>query len=189
MTTADVFRRVIAALEAAGIPYMLTGSFASSYHGAPRATQDVDMVIVAGREELRALIRQLSPGDFYADERAALEAHDFHGQFNLIDLATGWKIDLIVRKDRPFSREEFERRVVVDYDGVPVSIATPEDVVIAKLEWAQMGASRRQTEDAARLLRVRWADLDRTYIAKWVHALGLGERWKAALNAAAVSED
>lgn len=38
-------RRVLKALESAGVPYMLTGSFASSFHGAPRTTQDVDIVI------------------------------------------------------------------------------------------------------------------------------------------------
>jgi len=42
MTTEDIFRRIAAALAEAGIPYMLTGSFASSYHGIPRATQDID---------------------------------------------------------------------------------------------------------------------------------------------------
>jgi hypothetical protein len=37
---AEIFRRLVDVLEACGIPYMLTGSFASSYYGAPRGTQD-----------------------------------------------------------------------------------------------------------------------------------------------------
>jgi len=45
LTAANIFQRIVAALEQAGIPYMLTGSFASSFHGTPRATQDIDFVI------------------------------------------------------------------------------------------------------------------------------------------------
>jgi hypothetical protein len=46
LTTGILFSRVIGALDRAGIRYMLTGSFASSYHGSPRATQDIDIVRV-----------------------------------------------------------------------------------------------------------------------------------------------
>jgi len=35
----------------------------------------------------------------------------------VIDLASGWKIDLIIRKLRPFSEEEFRRRQQVNLDG------------------------------------------------------------------------
>ena len=52
---ADAFRRVVAALERQAIPFMLTGSFASSFHGVPRATQDIDLVIAPNGEQLRGL--------------------------------------------------------------------------------------------------------------------------------------
>ena len=65
MTAPDVFRRVVRTLEAAGIPYMLTGSFASAYHGVPRATQDIDLVIAPSREQLRDLARARGGEEFY----------------------------------------------------------------------------------------------------------------------------
>jgi hypothetical protein len=184
MTANDVFRRVVGALEQVGIPYMLTGSFASSYHGAPRATQDIDVVVAATPAQLRALVALLPPTDYYVDEGAAMQAQRDEGQFNIIDLATGWKVDLIVRKARPFSLEEFERREVVDFQGMPLAIATIEDVLIAKLEWAKLGQSQRQIEDAARLLRIRADELDREYLARWIARLGLQEQWAAACRAA-----
>jgi len=49
----DVLRNVRAALEDANISYMVTGSFASSVHGVPRATNDIDIVIEPTREQLR----------------------------------------------------------------------------------------------------------------------------------------
>jgi hypothetical protein len=46
--------RLVAMLDAAGMPHMLTGSFASAFHGTPRATQDIDFVIDATRVALDA---------------------------------------------------------------------------------------------------------------------------------------
>src|SRR5215211_4404902 len=176
----DIFRRVIGALEQAEIPYMLTGSFASSYHGSPRATQDIDVVISATPRQLRRLVELFPRENYYVDEGAALEAHRTQGQFNVIDLATGWKVDLIIQKARPFSREEFDRRAIGDLGGVQLAIATAEDVLIAKLEWAKLGGSQRQIEDAASILRIRSGELDRRYLAKWVRQLGLDEQWQQA---------
>jgi hypothetical protein len=83
------------------------------------------------------------------EERTALEAWADESQFNAIDRDAGWKIDLIMRRSRPFSLAEFERRLPITFDGVDLFVASAEDVVIAKLEWAKVGESRRQIEDAA----------------------------------------
>jgi len=61
MIAADLFGRMVARLEAAGIPYMLTGSFASAYHGRPRATHGIDFVIAPSPDQIRTLIRALPP--------------------------------------------------------------------------------------------------------------------------------
>lgn len=89
---------------------MLTGSFASSAHGHIRATRDIDFVIEADADRLRVFARSLPSDQYYVDEHAALQALKEAGQFNVIDLATGWKVDLIIRKTRQFSVEEFARR-------------------------------------------------------------------------------
>lgn len=184
MTVIDVFQRLIGALENVQIPYMLTGSFASAYYGTARATQDIDLVIAPTADQLRALVRILPSAEYYIDEGAALEAVRHRSQFNIIDLASGWKIDLIVCQERPFSLGEFARRRNVDFAGMRLTIATAEDVAIAKLEWAKLGESQRQIEDVAGILRLRAADLDVNYIEAWVSKLGLKEQWSAALRAA-----
>lgn len=186
MTAGGVVERVLAALESAGIPCMLTGSFASSYHGAPRATQDIDLVIAPHSEQIRAFVRLLPREEFYADEGAATEAVRHEGQFNVIHLRTGWKVDLIIRKSRPFSREEFRRKIPAEVEGVELPVATPEDVVIAKMEWACLGESARQIEDAAKMLRVRARQMDWAYLEDWVRELKLEEQWEAVRKAAGV---
>jgi hypothetical protein len=179
---------MIGILETAGIPYMLTGSFASSYHGLPRATQDIDFVISPTSDQIRALVRTLPPDEYYIDEKAALDALGQEGQFNVIDLTTGWKVDFIIRKTRPFSRLEFERRGEIEFQGMSVTVATAEDIVIAKLEWAKLGQSQRQIEDASGVLKMRAEELDFEYLREWVEKLHLAEQWKEARRLAAVDE-
>ncbi len=187
MTTTDVFRRITSALDQAGISYMLTGSFASAYYGAPRTTQDVDMVIAPNANQVRSFIRLLPPGEYYVDVDAALEALERHSMFNVVDLTTGWKIDLIICRPRPFSQEEFRRRTQAAFQETTLYIATAEDVVIAKIEWAKLAQSQRQLEDVVRILTVRGASLDRAYVQRWVAELHLLPEWEAVLRMASAS--
>ena len=168
MSASEVLRRITTALDRAGIAYMLTGSFASAHYGAPRSTLDIDIVIAASPAQLRTFIQSLPSTEYYADLDTALEAHKRQSLFNLIDLATGWKIDLIIRKSRAFSLEEFDRRQLVTVQGLPLFVASAEDVVIAKAEWSKLAQSQRQIEDAAAILRLRWPVLDRSYLEKWI---------------------
>jgi len=188
MTAGEVFRRLTSALAKAGIPYMLSGSFANSYYGATRSTQGIDLVIDATTAQLEMLIQQLPAEHYYVDLSAALEAHRRKSLFNVIDLATGWKIDLIIRKARAFSEEEFGRRRQIDLQGIPIFVASPEDVVLSKLEWGRLSQFQRQIEDAVAILRLRWESLDREYLKKWIEDLHLSTEWNSALEKANRSE-
>jgi hypothetical protein len=188
MTAGDVFQRLTTALERAGIPYMLSGSFASAYHGAARSTQDIDLVIEAAPAQLQDLAQQLPHETYYMDVAVALEAHKQRSMFNIIDLTTGWKIDLIIRKNRAFSEEEFRRRRKVNLHGVPIFVATAEDVIISKLEWSKISQSQRQLEDVAAVFLSRRDSLDRGYLQKWIVNLQLEAEWKTALERAGLSE-
>jgi hypothetical protein len=171
--------RLAVKLADAGVPYMVVGSFASSFHGVPRSSQDLDLVIDPNPMSLRRFLDSLPPTDYYADVDSAREALRERGQFNVIDMATAWKADLIVRKARPFSEEELRRRAEGDILGARVPVASPEDTLIAKLEWAkQGGGSELQLRDATGILAVRGEALDLAYIDHWVRGLALEELWE-----------
>lgn len=171
--------RLTVKLAAAGVPNMVVGSFASSFHGVPRSSQDLDLVIDPQPDSLRRFLADLPPADYYADGDAALDALHRRGQFNVIDMVTAWKADLIVRKARPFSVEEMRRRIEGDLLGAHVFVASAEDTLISKLEWAkQGGGSQLQLRDVSGILQLRGDDLDIVYIERWVAELGLGELWR-----------
>jgi len=175
-----VLRRITTALDVAGIAYMLTGSFASAHHGAPRSTLDLDIVVAASPEQIKKFIGALPANEYYADLNSALDARSRESLFNIIDSLTGWKIDFIFRKSRRFSQEEFQRRKTIEFQGLELFVATAEDIVIAKLEWAKLAQSYRQLEDVADILRVRAGTLDRPYLDKWVAELDLASEWQKA---------
>jgi hypothetical protein len=178
-------RRIIEALDACGIAHMLAGSFASTHHGVPRTTHDIDLVIDPTREALDRFALGLDTERFYVSVEAARKAWRRRGQFNVVDLSTGWKSDLILRKDRAFSREEFMRREQVSIFGVPVFVASAEDTILAKLEWARRGESERQLRDVVGVLEMQGALLDRSYIERWAAELGVEESWRRAQAEAA----
>ena len=55
--------------------------------------------------------------------------------------------------------------------------ASPEDLIVAKLEWGVASASNRQLDDVAALLRVGRGTLDLGHVTRWVEALGLQAAW------------
>lgn len=179
-TQADLLAAVADRLEKAQIPFMVVGAVAGSLHGEPRTTVDIDLVIDPSPASLRQFVDSLAPDDYYVDLGAAMEAMERRTAFNVIERATGWKVDLMVRRERPFSRTEFDRRITVTLFGRETPVATAEDTVIAKLEWAKAGESERQIRDVARILAVSGETLDSAYLARWIDELGLAGEWDQA---------
>jgi hypothetical protein len=176
----EFLRRVTAALDTNGVPYMLTGSLASSMYGIPRATNDIDIVIAPAREQLLSLVQLFQRLGLTVEPEAALAALRARSQFNVIDLPRGLKVDLIVRKERDFSLTEFDRRETHDVEEMSLTLATPEDVLIAKLEWSKIGDSERQLVDVAGILKMQRGTLDFAYIEHWVESLDLQRQWSIA---------
>lgn len=179
MTISDFMTRIVGILEDAGVPYMVTGSLAAAFYATPRATQDVDIVIDASLAELDEVVDQLLAEGFYVSPEAARSAHRTRGQFNAIDADRGWKVDLIFRKERPFSITEFSRRREASLLGIELTVTTLEDLLLAKLEWMALGGSELQRRDVDRLLEEAGDSLDLDYVEEWVGKLGLREAWDA----------
>jgi hypothetical protein len=180
VTAESLLRAIAAALRDAGIPFMLTGSNAAAYHGVARATMDIDLVIDPLPKQLESFVHRVEQDEMYVSRDAARDALANRTLFNVVDPASGWKVDLIVRKFRPFSDEEFRRRRPIDFLGVSVDVASLEDVVLSKLEWAKLGGSARQVEDVAKLVRLWRDDLDVEYVERWVSEMKLERQWQTA---------
>ena len=175
MTFRELLADVVARLSDADVPYLLTGSLASSYHGEPRATRDIDVVIDPDLRGLLRLVDGLLDGGFDVDRDAAVSSFTDRTQFNAIARDAS-KVDFMIRKDRPFSRQEFARRERADLLGTEGYVATAEDLLLAKLEWARLSDSERQVRDVAGIVPVT-TELDTVDVDRWAQDLGVSDLW------------
>ena len=131
--------------------------------------------------QLKAFLEQFPASDYATDPDDAFDALRRRTQFNVIDYATMWKVDLILRQYTPFDASRFARCSIVDIAGVRLQTASAEDILITKLWWAKLGESERQINDAAGILQVQHSSLDMEYVERWVAVLDLDEQWRATL--------
>jgi hypothetical protein len=178
LSLASFLALIVRTLNEADVPFMLTGSLAAAFYGAPRATQDMDVVIDSHPDRVERLVAGLRAAGLYVDLESALEALRTGGQFYSIDPSTGWKADLIFRRARAFSEAEFKRRQHRELLGIEVGLTTLEDLIIAKLEWSELGDSELQRRDIRELLEIAGDSIDRTYLDRWLGILGLQQAWE-----------
>ncbi|HZW10141.1 MAG TPA: hypothetical protein VFF69_09585 [Phycisphaerales bacterium] len=170
----DLLRHAVGALEAAGVPYMLTGSYASSLQGQPRATHDIDLVVELDASRVVSLLGAF-PDDRYYFSREAIAAavHD-RSMFNVLDTIEGDKIDFWLLTRDSFDQERFARRTAIPFEGRDLWVSTPEDTILMKLSWsAQSGGSERQVEDARHVYEVSRGTIDEAYLESWADRLGV----------------
>ena len=155
----EITRRIARVLEGLEIPYFVGGSLASSLHGIPRATQDVDIVADVKSEHVSSLVGALG-SDFYIDAEMIRNAVRRQASFNVIHLGTMFKVDIFVLKQDAASQEEMARRESFQVSDAPpqsLFLATAEDVILHKLYWYRLGGglSDRQWNDVLGVLRVQ----------------------------------
>lgn len=169
----EVLKIVTQRLQKGKIPYMITGSIATSFYAVPRMTRDIDIVIEIKTEDADRLLTFFEK-DFYIDRDSVIEAIDQKGMFNVIHNEYVLKIDFIVRKDSSHWKLEFERRRPIEIEGVPMWVVSPEDLILSKLFWAKDSLSEMQLGDVKNLLNMV-KDIDIRYVGQGIQSLGLEE--------------
>jgi hypothetical protein len=184
MELSELLERIGQAFDKLEIPYLVTGSMATISYGEPRFTNDIDVVARLTRDQVDDLCAAFPEDEFYLSRDAAFEAVDRRGQFNILHPKTGLKIDVMVADESEFNISRFSRRRMLETSPqVEISFASPEDVIIKKLQFFLEGGSEKHLRDIAGVLRVIGDDLDIGYIELWVRELDLGEIWAVVKNA------
>ncbi len=140
---AEALTRFVDAMDALGIDYMLTGSVAAAFYAPPRMTRDIDVVIDARASDARLLAKGLEE-EFVVDPDLVREAFDRRSMFNVLEPHSFAKVDVIIRNPIQDPDEVFVRRREFEVSGRTVKVISPEDLIIAKLNWARAGRSEMQ---------------------------------------------
>jgi len=166
----EVLRVVAGRLDGAGIQYMLTGSVAMAWYAQPRQTRDIDIVIDLPGSKVDALVKSFSD-DFYVDADVVRQEVRRLGMFNMVENDRVMKVDMILRKPNTYATAAFARRRRVELiPGLEICIISPEDLVLAKLQWAAEGESDLQLRDVRNLIRSVGA-MDSGYLSRWASTL------------------
>ena len=183
---------VFDAFDRLGIEYYVGGSLASSAYGVWRTTIDADVIADVQSSHVAPLVSALQ-ADYYIDAEMIRHAIARRSSFNVVHLATMFKVDVFILKETAFDRAMFERRrrepLGGSESGSPqdtVFVATPEDIVLHKLLWYRKGheVSERQWRDVLEVLRVQRGKLDRSYMEHWAKETGVADLLSKALEQA-----
>jgi hypothetical protein len=170
----DIVRDVSGRLEKAGLDYMLTGSMAMNYYAQPRMTRDIDVVVALQPSDIDKIIQHFHP-DYYVSREAIQSSLTHESIFNLIHQASVIKVDCIIRKRSLYRLAEFKRRQQIQIEDFSTWIASKEDLIISKLEWAKDSHSELQLRDVKNLVET---ECDTAYIERWTKELGLFKLWQ-----------
>ena len=185
--------RVARACERLGLRYLIGGSLASSYHGVPRSTNDADLLVELPGRCVAPLVADLA-ADFYVDADMIEDAIARGACFNVIHLATMFKVDVFVLTRDELHVQEMARRqqhAVADGSDERAYFASPEDTILQKLEWYRrgQGISDRQWRDVIGVLEVQGASLDLGYLRRWAAYLRVEELLSRAMAEAEIPFD
>ncbi|MBN1413896.1 MAG: hypothetical protein JW973_02245 [Bacteroidales bacterium] len=166
----DFLKEVVDLFGSSGIQYMLSGSLAFNLYAIPRSTRDIDVIADISLHDLDKFI-SLFHDRYYYSKPAIEDAIRRKGMFNVIDPASGYKLDVIVLGDQPYERQKFNRRRIIDMENRKIHVITSEDLVISKLIWIQQLDSELQKRDISQLMLKE--DIDVAYIHSWCNKLNL----------------
>ncbi|MFI5271739.1 MAG: hypothetical protein ACHQ4H_01730 [Ktedonobacterales bacterium] len=181
----DIFERL-------GIPYRIGRSLASSVYAVARATADVDIVAEIRPEQAVPLAQQLQSA-YYVDGQMILDAIRHWSSFNLVHLGTMLKVDVFVPQPRPYETAAAQRARDETLSEAPNArlyrVASPEDVILAKLEWYRLGGeiSDQQWRDIQGVMKVQTSALDLAYLRQWAVALDVADLLERALQQAGLA--
>ncbi|HMQ54345.1 MAG TPA: hypothetical protein PKD98_19875 [Anaerolineae bacterium] len=191
MSSSDLIqatRPLIQLLEQRAIRYYIGGSVASSAHGLPRTTIDVDIVVELKHTHVETIVKALQDS-FYIDADMIHAAIDNETSFNIVHLETFIKLDIFILKSNAYDQMIIQRAIEGtlapdDTDELIVRFSSPEDIVLHKLHWFRLGGqqSERQWGDVIGVLKVQLDKLDRDYMHQWARQLGVDDLLNRALD-------
>ena len=182
----DALNPLVEAFEELGIEYELGGSVASSVHGVPRSSLDIDILAALEPDQVAALVQKLA-GAYYVSSTRVADAVEREASFNVIHLETKFKVDIFIARSNEFRRCSLKRRKLEALtEDRSFFVTSAEDIVLHKLHWYRKGSevSNQQWQDVVGVLKVQGGRLDIGYLQDWADKLQVADLLKRALSEA-----
>ncbi|QYX30098.1 hypothetical protein [Sphaerospermopsis torques-reginae] len=170
------------------ISYYVSGGVASSIHGEPRSTRDLDLVIEINQNQIDLLVETLEASGYYCPAGAVEDVQRGYGNMlNITHTETIANADIYITDNSPFATSQMNRRVLVEVEGIPnFWIASAEDTILQKLRWGKGSKSEKQWRDVLGIIKLQADNLDYGYLAEWAEYLDLIDDFIEVLNQAGI---
>lgn len=120
-------KEFIESLNSNGVDYVVVGGYAQAYHGRPRFTGDIDIVIRRSRDNTAKLQSALGKFGF---EHLGLRAEDFLSEGQVIQLGVApHRIDILTSLTGCEFEDVWATRIPTEIDGVPVNMIAKEQYI------------------------------------------------------------
>lgn len=125
------FKEFVELLNRHEVEYLIIGGYALGIHGYPRYTGDLDVWINPTAENAQKMLQVMEAFGFAS---MGLTAQDFAESGNVIQLGyPPFRIDVLTQPDGVTFAECHPNRLVVEYDGVQMSVIGLDDFKKNKL--------------------------------------------------------
>ena len=186
----EIARILHSIFESLNIPYYITGGVCAIAYGDPRTTRDLDVVVEVERSQIMPLVDQLEAAGFYCPPGAVDDIQA--GRAKTLSVTHRQLIlnaDIVLTDDTDFDRSKMARRRL-EAIGLDESdrfwLASPEDLILAKLLWGRQSESEKQWRDVLGILKVQGNGLEFAYLTQWAERLDLVELLDRAMRAAGI---
>lgn len=175
---------VLAALSTLPVPYCLIGAVALGAWGRPRATQDLDLLVLVEESNREEFIAKLSSSAIAVN----------HQWFEANPMAKGrvtrfssrahpqYPLDIIYAADQ-HERAAVDRKQTVVLHGLSLPVVGPEDLVLLKLK----AGRPTDFDDVISIVKNPHLQLDLAYLWSWADRLGLQGELHYILQASTAS--
>ena len=181
MNQIESLTRFINELNSLRISYMITGAYAVSYFGLPRATHDLDIVVEIKPKDIDEICRKFVK-EYLVDKDMVENAVRYGTHFSIICTSGDLKIDFWILKNKPSEQDRFGRRKKISLFGEPTYIISVEDMLLIKLEWFKRSKNTKHLDDAIGILKVQAGKLDKRYISAALKKFGIKRYWNLAVK-------
>ena len=165
-----VLSTVVDALASSSPPYCIIGALALGVWGQPRATQDVDLLVLAESTSPDSFVGPLTRKGFYPDEQWL--AQNPMAKDRVLRLMLGscpdFPVDLIFPTDG-LDQSALTRRQPKQIHGMELWVCSPEDLILLKLKVGRP----HDFDDVMSVVKNPRLRLDREYLRHWAERLGL----------------
>ncbi len=185
MPSPEPFRIFTRKLEELQLRYAVTGSLAAIYYGEPRMTNDVDIVLLLGRDDVARIGKAFPADEFYCPPLEVIEmerSREQRGHFNLIHHETGFKADIYLVGRDELHAWALRQAQVAELDADTIRFAPPEYVIVRKLQFFREGGSEKHLRDISRMLDSLGEDWPRITLEEIIRNQGLSAEWAKVQN-------